>query len=472
MFDISIFLWGVGLFLFALTFFMTYYGGAWAKTVKDFLFAGQRLKVVETSMAIGSHWIWAIALFVGPIIAYNWGVIGALTFIIPNALSVVLVGFLAYRFRDLIPSNFSITNFIGNEYSERTAWLYRSVFLTVCFAGVIFAFTAINKFWAFAGLTDIMHPLVASGIMGVVTWIYTARGGIRTGIYGGSLLTILWLLFGAVTLTSIYMSDAPMMIDNMWGKNNLQSFFDVKFLTSFAITFIIGISFAAGAHGMMWQKAFSMKKEYILPTFISAGAIFACIVGMLLYVSLWVFQTGLPIKSPDSSLIGGVSALLGPIGLMVFGVILLGQTSTVVDSILSYISSLLSTDHYNMSEESKNYGRISMGVFLLAAWMVTFSGIELWTIWIIMGILRITTIVPLAWTLFVEKLSEKTMFYSCILTTIPAIALAVSARMDKDPLLEMYAMIGAVAVPVLIFAAIKFRGMLLYINNGVERFLR
>jgi Na+/proline symporter len=82
-------------------------GKQWGSSISEFLFANRTLKLIPTSMAIGSHWIWAIALFVGPATAFTWGWIGLAWFTIPNALTLLIAGYLIYKIRDRYPDGYS-----------------------------------------------------------------------------------------------------------------------------------------------------------------------------------------------------------------------------------------------------------------------------------------------------------------------------------------------------------------------------
>ena len=101
------------------------------QTIKNFLFADQSLPVVNSALAISSHWFWAIAIFVGPAVAYNWGLIGLLWFAIPNGISCLIVGWLASRVRNNYPDGFSLTAYIKENFSNRISILYQIFHLRV-----------------------------------------------------------------------------------------------------------------------------------------------------------------------------------------------------------------------------------------------------------------------------------------------------------------------------------------------------
>lgn len=441
------FLMSTSLFMLVLTGAMLAYGSAWGRRLRSFLFADQSLTTVQASMAIASHWIWAIALFICPMVAYLWGIWGLLWFVIPNALSLVLFAVVAVRVRERYPNGFSMTKYLQERYSNRVSNMFRLLLLCGPFIGFILAFTAISKFWTYAGLGNMIDPLVVSGLVGLITLIYTARGGIKTGILTGSVQTVIWLMFCVAVWVAIGKSEV-----DIWttGKNKLTTVFNEKFMLTFGISYLIGILYAALSHGMMWQKAFSMPKEKIVPSFSIAAVLFAIITFSLGAISLWAFQSNVAIKAPDSSAVLGVLSLLGGGGLLLFGLLLINQTSTVMDSIMSYVSSLVSTDKFNMKEDSKNIGRLSMMAILLISWTITWTGIEIWSIFVLMAFLRVVLFGPFLISIAVDKVEERVLFYSSLAPLIPLLVLGGYAKMNKLPDVETYAMVAGLVAPLVI----------------------
>jgi len=79
--------------------------------------------------------------------------------------------------------------------------------------------------------------------------------------------------------------------------------------------------------------------------------------------------------------------------------------------------------------------------------------------------------IPLMRSVLIEKLSEKVMFYSCLLSVIPMTNLALWAKYNKDPVNEMVAVILALVIPVVIIIGSTF-GKYQSINNKSEEFIR
>lgn len=425
-------------------------GKTWSSNIQEFLFANRSLAVLSSGAAISSHWLWAIALFVGPAVAYNWGIIGLLWFAIPNALALITVGAIVTRIRDRYPDGFSLTEYIKENFSAKVAALYQFEFIVVAFGALLLAFTAIGKLWGFAQLGAIVDPIFASLAVGVVTLLFTMKGGIRTGIVTGSIQAALWIAFFAVAGLAMFNSGMPVM---SWGQNNLHTVFDPKFLTTFAIAYLITISTSSSGHGHLWQKAFSMPKENIMPSFTIGAVIFAAVLMTLQTLAMFAQANGIAVSAPDLSALAGISQLLGVGAIIFFGVVFIGQTSTVIDSSMTYFSSLVSLEWFK--KDQVLFSRIVMVVFLLAAWLVSWAGLSIWQIMMLMGAVRTVMFVPLVLHVLGYRLQEVLVFVTSVGTICVTFYLTWTAKMDKLPINDMYAMLVGIGVPLVVYTGYK-----------------
>lgn len=410
-------------------------------TIRNFLFANQALPMLNSSLAIASHWFWAIAIFVGPAVAYNWGVVGLLTFAIPNGISCLIVGILAHRIRDKYPNGFSLTSYIKENFGARVSALYQLEFVLISLAALLLSFTAINKLWEFTGLVTVIEPVYASLVIGLITLAFTLRGGIRTSVFTGSVQTVLWV--GFITTMLFLIPGIPM--EAIAGKNALTTLANEKFLTTFAVAFVISILVGASSHGMMWQKAFSMPKENILPSFSIAGLIFTFMVVGLGILSITAFGTGLPVKSADTAQMAAILSVAGVAGLVAFATILVGQASTVIDSSLNYIASLITLEW--LKRDQVWISRAIMTGFILLAWTISWAKLEIWTILMLMSAVRIVMFIPLVLHILQRKLNEQTIFYISIISVIISLYFAWTARTTSQPIYDMYAALVALLLP-------------------------
>lgn len=433
------------IFLLSVLLFFTFYGKTWSNSLTNFLFANRSLQIISSGFAISSHWFWAIAMFLAPAVAYNWGIIGLLWFVIPNAASLLMVALLTHRLRNSYPNGYSLTQYIKDNFSRRVSIVYQVVLTLTAFAGVLLGFTAITKFFAFAGLDTVIEPIYASLIIGLITLVFTMRGGIRTGIYTGALQSIIWLIFIGGMLGTLLLGDSPVY---SLGKNELTTIFNEKFLTTFAITYLFSIFVGPVSHGAMWQKSFSMPKENIFPSFFIGFLTFAFIVFGLGSIGLYASTNGITISSPETAALTTILTIFGPIAITLFGVLLIGQTSTVMDAMMTYISSVASREWFHI--ETTLFARTSMFAFMLLAWIISWFKIEIWSIFMAISVLRISMFAPLTVQIYQARLKESIIYYGSFITIIGSFYLAYTARILKAPIYDMYFVLYAVGCSLLV----------------------
>jgi hypothetical protein len=187
---------------------------------------------------------------------------------------------------------------------------------------------------------------------------------------------------------------------------------------------------------MMWQKSFSMPKENIWPSYIIASIIFAAIVFSLGSFGLYAQAHGLEIKGADLSSLSGILELYGPLAITVFGVLLIGQTSTVMDSCMNYISSLVSREWLHKDDTTS--ARLVMAGFFLLAWLISWSKIEVWTIFMFMSAARLSMFIPLVFQVYQVRMREAVIFYGSFIVIAGAVYLSYMARDLKNPVYDMY----------------------------------
>jgi len=442
---------GSSLFMLTMLATLVYAGKNWGSNNINFLFANRTLTSIPSGLAINAHWFWAIALFVGPAVAYNWGWIGLLWFAIPNALSLLIMAFIGNRIRNNYPDGFSLSEYIQENFSPRIGKLFQLQFVLISFAGLLLSFTAISKLWGFAGLTELVSPLYASLVVGLITLGFTVRGGIRSSIFSGATMSILWLVFFSIMAFGVLTSDVSIAVT---GKNALDTVWNEKFLTNFALAFLVAIGVGATSHGMMWQKTFSMPKENIWPSFIMASVIFFLVLLGLGSLSLYTFSSGMAVPHPELSALVGITSLFGTAGLVAFSILLIGQTSTIMDAAVTYMASLSSREW--LKKDDLKISKIAMVLFIAVAWLVSWLKLEIWTIFMLMGAVRIVMFATISTHALGLKVSESATFYSSIVAIIAAIYLAYTARVDKLPIYDMYSAYFAIGLPLLAIVGSHF----------------
>jgi hypothetical protein len=97
-----------------------------------------------------------------------------------------------------------------------------------------------------------------------------------------------------------------------------------------------------------------------------------------------------------------------------------------------------------------------MILFITAAWIVSFLKLEIWTIFMLMGAIRIVMFATISTHALGLKISEAASFYSSIVAIIGAIYLSYTARIDKLPIYDMYSAYFAIGLPLLAIVGSHF----------------
>ena len=431
-------------FLLAVTLAVSvYYRQAWSNNITNLLFANRSLSMISSGLAINSHWFWAIAIFVSPAVAYNWGMIGLLWFVIPNAFSLIIVAWLTRRIRNEYPDGFSLTEYIKNKAGVGLGSFYYVMFVLIALAGMLLGFTALFKYFSFVSVTLLVEPIYIALLFGTITLLFTVTGGIRSSILSGSIQTVAWLCFLSVVMFYIW-PNSPVGMFDITGKNQLTTVFDYTFLTTFAVAWLFTITVGATSHGMMWQKSFSMPKENIMPSYTIAAVLFAAMVFMVGSLGLYAQGAELAISSADTAQMTTIASVVGPLGLLIFGILIIGQTSTVMDSCMNYVSSVVSLEWFK--SDNLWLARSAMAIFFFAAWLLTWLKLEVWTIFMFMGVLRLSMFLPLVAIVNQYQFNHRVILTASSTAVIGSILLAYMAKMHKLPIYDMYSVLFAVVM--------------------------
>ena len=191
----------------------------------------------------------------------------------------------------------------------------------------------------------------------------------------------------------------------------------------------------------------AMPKENIMPSFTLAGIVFTFMVIGLGMLSIFAFNAGLTVPSPDTAQLAMIQSALGIVGVVVFATILIGQTSTVIDSSLNYISSLITLEW--LKSDKVWVSRAIMAAFMLVAWGISWAKLEIWTILMLMSAIRIVMFVPLVFHILKQKLQESIVFYLSIISVIISLYFAWTAKSSAQPVYDMYAALVALFLPLI-----------------------
>jgi hypothetical protein len=87
-----------------------------------------------------------------------------------------------------------------------------------------------------------------------------------------------------------------------------------------------------------------------------------------------------------------------------------------------------------------------MIVFFMLAWTLTFLKLEVWTIFMLMGVLRISMFMPLVGIVNDIKLNQRVVFYTSTVAVLGSLYMSWLARIEKMPIYDMYSALFALSV--------------------------
>ena len=429
----------------------------------EFLLAGRNVGVVFGGMSIAVSWIWAPALFVATQKAYESGISGMLTMIVPNMLTLVLFSFIALKARKIFPDGFTLPQLIRQKYDRKTHILYviQHMGLQICsFSIQLFAGSAL-----ISTLTGLSFHLVGV-ILIVIALSYSLIGGLRASIMTDLLqMTLIFLVVGAlVPMTIESGGGVEKLIGGLSGAYNPEAgWFDPWVLYSFGIPAAIALICGPVADQMQWQRAFALRSDHnVVKTFTLGAALFTCVP---LSLSLLGFLAANPDVSagweiPSSQMIGpiAVANLLPDFMLLAFAIMLLSGLCSTLDSCLCAISSLTAIDVFKDHEGEKagkgrkvflaRLGMLGVGVIGLA--MISIPGMSLVYLWLFTVSFRAPSFVPTILTLFWRPMNSNVVFAAILSAFVIGGSVYLSGAILQNP----HLVVAGSILPIIISGAI------------------
>jgi urea-proton symporter len=360
-----------GIFMIAITYFFA----RWRRyrSIQGFLVAERNVKWWLGAASIAASWIWAPALFVSVQSAYQQGLPGIFWFTVPNMIALLLFIFLAPRIREKLPYGYTLPQWIKYRLqSEKVHKMYLFPYFFYQLMAVTVQLFAGGSLVSF--LTGI--PLInAMVIMAVTVLIYAFISGLESS-FVTDFVQFLLIVIGVVVVIPWVI-----VVAGGWGIVNqglggisgqFRNIFDPGVAFSFGIVTAIGLISGAISDQQYWQRAFAIKKNNLVPSFIFGAIMFGIVPIALSILGFLAANSSLGIVLPagvDVSMIGvaTVSKLLPLWAMGLFVIMLLSALYSTLDSGVVATSSLYVTDVVKYSDKEKDILRkIDQGTQLSA----------------------------------------------------------------------------------------------------------
>ena len=423
---------GYGVLLFyavLVTVLTTVFTQGFNKTKTGFLVANRQIGYFQGSASIAAAWIWAPAMFISCLQAYINGWAGVAWMLIGNFFSVILFGVFAPKIKEQFPDGFTLSGYLKEKFGTGVQAIVGFELIVLSIAALSINILAGSQ--AIAFITGIDYHII-SIIIPLIALSYGLRGGLKASVITELVKVFVFLSFWLFLVAWSVKSNGG--IDTVlagWGGktgNGISlwgSAFTNGILIGFGIPTVLGLLSGTWADNSFYQRIFSIRKEKVLPSFMTAAflAITVTISGGI----MGMLAAGMHLEVPK--------AIMTYTNLAVFGLtlpswtfyvlifIIFSSLISVIDSQLGTASSLLGNDIYKIFNKEENdkksvlWSRAGMILIsIIAVSIVNIPGITLLTIFLVYGVGRATIWWPVMLSLINRTLVNRHgMFWSIIL---------------------------------------------------------
>ncbi|MFA6099834.1 MAG: hypothetical protein WC750_03035 [Patescibacteria group bacterium] len=466
---------------------ITYFFARWKRyrSIQGFLVAERNVKWWLGAASIAASWIWAPALFVSVQSAYQQGLPGIFWFTFPNIIALLLFIWLAPKIREKMPYGYTLPQYIRHRLqSEKVHKMYLFPYFFYQLMAVAVQLFAGGHLVSFlTGIPFVTAMLIMAGTV----LIYAFISGLESS-FVTDLIQFVAIIIGVVVVVPWAISAA-----GGWSAINLglggvtgqfRNIFDPGVAFSFGIVTAIGLISGAISDQQYWQRAFAIKKDNLVKSFIFGAIMFGIVPVALSSLGFLAANKTLGITLPagvDISLIGvaAVSQLL-PLWVMgLFVVMLLSALYSTLDSGVVATSSLYVTDVVKYSDREKDIlKRIDQGAqltseeqtigerldkrgvrnaqiamlgitalgFIVALAANYIPGFGLKHLWWIFNTVAACVVVPTVLSLYWSKLDARGVFWGVLVAFVVGVPLFVYGNIIDKPVWIVGASLFIIAI--------------------------
>ncbi|CAI9830632.1 Urea active transporter [Nitrosopumilaceae archaeon] len=424
------------------------------QTSEMFNTAGRTIKTGLTAAAIVSAWTWAATLLQSSTVAYQYGISGPFWYAAGASIQVLLFGILAIELKRKAPNAHTFLEIIRARYGNGS----HKVFLVFALMTnmIVTAMLLLGGSAVVNGLTG-MDISLAAFLIPLGVMIYTLVGGLKATFVADYMHTIIIFVVILTFVAAVYVnSDLTGGVAGMYDKlveaaklNPVEGNAAGAFLTMASIGgLMFGIINIVGNFGTVfvdqayWQRAIAAKPSSTVKGFLLGGACWFAIpftlattmglTAVALQVDLTPEQVQLGLVVPAAA-----TALMGDVGaIMVLTMLFMAVTSAGSAELIA-VSSLITYDIYRTYKNPKATGRqlvkvsraaivgFGIGMGGLAVILLTI-GLSLGFVYLAMGILIGSAVIPIALTILWKKTSRTAATSAAIIGLVVAVITWVS----------------------------------------------
>ena len=408
------------------------------QSLDDFLLMQRNLGVFRGSLSMAVSWIWAPAIFICSLQAYEQGIPGVFWFTVPNILTFFVFAFFAVKMREKIPEGYAISDVFRFRFPD-TPFLHASAKVVTfgyqlgaiiinCVAGA----TLINLL---SGIQYEYGVLLMAGL----SLAYSLLSGLRASVISdvaqmGLILTLSIIIVPWVLIESGGLSSLKAGLGGVSGEYD--NLFNWQVAYAFGIATTLGLISGPIADQMFSQRAFAAKRNTLVKIFIFSGLIFGIVpivLSILGFIGAGAEREGFLVVE-NAQMVGPqvISHFLPNWALALFAVMAFAGLTSTLDSAFTAIGSLSADKYKNGDLASKSKARLGMSVFAFIGVAIALLNPKLLWVFLIYGALASSIFIPSFLALHWKKLSSRATSIGITLSIAIGIPLSVYANVNEN----------------------------------------
>jgi len=426
------------------------------KTKESFLLADRKFEVLRGAFSVSAAWTWATALFLAPQLSYQFGFTGFFWILGMNTLTLALFGFAAYKIREMYPMGFTFSEHIKLNYGKIAHNTYNFAFILVAIVALSLNIFAGSKL--IQTLTG-LNMNIAAGFLIVSAVLFSIFRGLKSTNVTEIFKMVVVIATALIVVPQVwYAVGWDVIAKGMTGANGKYGdlFGTAEALTVFwttGIYFIFRHFSLPWADNSFWQRAFAIKPEKIKVTYALASVIF--FIAVATFASLGFAAAGMGIKPDNLQLtnVTVISSLLDPWALYLVVFMLLTALTSIIDSQITSVTTLLSNDILPQLYPQDDNATIDLsrtavvGLVLISWAIVNIPGVNILYFGFLTGCICMTFIVPSIIALIKPELqNSKAMVIGILLGLFVGFPVYAWASLNKLNDIALMGFFGCLAI--------------------------
>jgi len=451
-----------------------WYSRGYGEDKTSFLLARRELNTIQGSFSIAAAWLWAPGLFISAQQAYVNGLAGLFWFCLGNFLTLGAFAYFAKLLREREPDGFTFSGYLKEKFSGRVQALFvvEMMLLAVC----AFAINLLAGSRTVEALTGMDESLVQV-LMVAVAMLYSFRTGLKATVVTEMMkIVIVWT--GVIVLVPWVINNAGGWSTVVAGMNGIKDPSWLSVFYGFGAAAFLGHMGGPWGDNSFYQRAFAIKKESIIPSFVIASFVFIVIPIMMGLLGFVAAGVGMEIDNVGVTNAIVIASFL-PVGASLFFMFMVfAGLVAILDSQFASVANMTGHDIYNefkkgnkplvkditrRSSDRANYwargGMITLAIIGLI--VAHIPGIQMLHLFLFFAVLRASVWLPsMISFLKPDLITEKGMFWGILVCATAGEILFVSGKLGFTDTAFLGTMIAVFGSPLLAIGISKKPSMI------------